>query len=229
MHPLDSPRPTQPGIATPQAPSGPLTQGSAPRASGGERLALGGVVGPAAFVGAWATGTVVLDGYSPIPDAISRLAAVGADTRWLMTAGFLTFSAAAIPAAAALRRAIPGRAWTGVLGTGLATALVAALPLDRSPAVDSAHGMAAAVGYGLFVFGAAAAAQPLLAAGHRRLGGLSLGVAALASASLALTPFVGPSGLMQRIGLTSLDCWLVAVSIAILTGRLDPQPPTVAT
>ncbi|MGB4746437.1 MAG: DUF998 domain-containing protein, partial [Candidatus Microthrix parvicella] len=50
---------------------------------------MGGIVGPAAFIGAWVAGTVVLDGYSPITDAISRLAAVGADTRWLMSTGFL--------------------------------------------------------------------------------------------------------------------------------------------
>ncbi|MEZ5372050.1 MAG: DUF998 domain-containing protein [Microthrixaceae bacterium] len=133
------------------------------------RRAIGGLVGPAAFIGAWATGTVVLDGYSPVPDAISRLAAVGADTRWLMTAGFLGFTAASIPAAAAIRRAVPGSAWTGVLGTGLATAVVAALPLDRSDAVDAAHGVAAAVGYVLFIYGAAAAAGPLHRANHRAL------------------------------------------------------------
>ena len=46
--------------------------------------------------------------YSPITDAISRLAAVGADTRVLMSAGFLGFSTASIPAAGAVRRAIPG-------------------------------------------------------------------------------------------------------------------------
>ena len=62
---------------------------------------MGGIVGPAAFIGAWVAGTVVLDGYSPITDAISRLAAVGADTRWLMSTGFLAFAAASVPAAAA--------------------------------------------------------------------------------------------------------------------------------
>ena len=177
---------------------------------------MGGIVGPAAFIGAWVAGTVVLDGYSPITDAISRLAAVGADTRWLMSTGFLAFAAASVPAAAAVRRAVPGSAWTGVLGTGLATAAVAALPLDRSDTVDAAHGLAAAAGYVLFVYAAAAATRPFHASGRRGLAALSLGVAVLA------TTFVEASGLLQRVGLTSLDVWLVSVSTQILTGRLGP-------
>ena len=57
--------------------------------------ALGGVVGPAAFIGAWSIGAAVTNReYSSIDDAISRLAAVGADTRALMTAGFITFGVA---------------------------------------------------------------------------------------------------------------------------------------
>ncbi|WP_020377024.1 DUF998 domain-containing protein [Candidatus Microthrix parvicella] len=183
---------------------------------------MGGIVGPAAFIGAWVAGTVVLDGYSPITDAISRLAAVGADTRWLMSTGFLAFAAASVPAAAAVRRAVPGSAWTGVLGTGLATAAVAALPLDRSDTVDAAHGLAAAAGYVLFVYAAAAATPPFHASGRRGLAALSLGVAVLATTTLAATPFVEASGLLQRVGLTSLDVWLVSVSTQILTGRLGP-------
>lgn len=181
-------------------------------------------MGPAAFVGAWALGTAVAVDYWPITDAISRLAAVGADTRVLMSAGFLGFAAASIPASGAVRRAIPGSAWVGVLGTGLATAAVAALPLDRSAAIDSAHGLAAGAGYALFVYAAAAAAAPLWRSGRRPLAMLSVSVAVLASATLVATPFVEASGLLQRIGLTSLDVWLVTVSVLVLSGRLPPKP-----
>lgn len=184
------------------------------------RLAVGGLVGPAAFIGAWGIGTAVTVGYSPVTEAISRLAAVGADTRVLMSAGFLVFSAASIPAAGAVRRAIPGSAWVGVVGTGMATAVVAALPLDRSEAVDAAHGVAAAAGYALFVYAAAAATVPLWKANRRPLAALSAAVAVLASATLVATPFVEASGLLQRIGLTSLDVWLVTVSAMVLSGRL---------
>lgn len=187
-------------------------------------LAAGGLAGPAAFIGAWVTGTILLESYSPLPDAISRLAAVGADTRWLMTAGFVGFTAASIPAAVAIRRAIPGSAWTGVLGTGLVTSVVAALPLDRSEAVDGAHGLAAAIGYALFIYGAAASFKPLRAAGRQELALLSAIVAGVSTTTLLATPFVPEfSGLLQRIGLTSLDVWLVTISILILQGRLEPS------
>ncbi|MFZ1450310.1 MAG: DUF998 domain-containing protein, partial [Candidatus Microthrix parvicella] len=106
--------------------------------------------------------------------------------------------------------------------TGLATAAVAALPLDRSDTVDAAHGLAAAAGYVLFVYAAAAATRPFHASGRRGLAALSLGVAVLATTTLAATPFVEASGLLQRVGLTSLDVWLVSVSTQILTGRLGP-------
>src|SRR6202011_5852755 len=49
----------------------------------------GGGIGPAAFVTAWATTGAATKGYSPIDDAISRLAAVGTTTRPFMTAGFV--------------------------------------------------------------------------------------------------------------------------------------------
>ena len=58
--------------------------------------ALGGIVGPVGFVGAWiASAAITSMPYSSIDDAISRLAAVGADTRWLMTAGMVTFGVVA--------------------------------------------------------------------------------------------------------------------------------------
>ena len=162
--------------------------------------------------------------YSPTTDAISRLAAVGADTRVLMSAGFLGFSTASIPAAGAVRRAIPGSAWVGVVGTGLATAAVAALPLDRNPVIDAAHALAAGAGYALFVYAAAAAAKPLWEAGRRSLATISMCVAVLASAALVATPFVEASGLLQRIGLTSLDVWLATISALVLSGRLAIDP-----
>src|SRR5216684_8341678 len=52
-------------------------------------LALGGVVGPAVFVADWAILGIVRPQYSPIHDAISRLAELGASTRPAMTAGFI--------------------------------------------------------------------------------------------------------------------------------------------
>jgi hypothetical protein len=54
--------------------------------------ALGGIAGPATFVGGWIAGAATTDRpYSSISDAISRLAAVGADSRSVTTAGFIGF------------------------------------------------------------------------------------------------------------------------------------------
>lgn len=179
--------------------------------------AVGGVVGPTAFVGAWVVGALVIDQpYSSIDDPISRLAAVGADTRTVMTAGFVAFGLA-VPVYSLALRSMAGRASAlAAAATGIATLAVAALPLDRSPSVDRWHGVAAGVGY------LTLAAIPLLAAPALRRGGRSrlarAGVAAGATslAALGLSATALPTGLFQRVGLTVTDVWIVASAVAAL-------------
>ena len=65
-----------------------------------------GVVGPSAFVAAWAIAGARRDGYSPVDDAISRLAEVGASSRPVMNAGFVTFGVAVPTFAVAARAAL---------------------------------------------------------------------------------------------------------------------------
>jgi hypothetical protein len=48
-----------------------------------------GLLAPTSFVAAWLVGGLVADDYDPLQDAISRLAAEGAPTRPLMTAGLV--------------------------------------------------------------------------------------------------------------------------------------------
>ena len=135
--------------------------------------ALGGVIGPAAFIGAWTIGAAVTTNeYSSIDDAISRLAAVGADTRALMTAGFVTFGVALPVYASALRRVVGGTAWMAAAATGIATLAVAATPLDHSATVDTWHGIAAGIGYVTLAATPLLAARPLAQHGHRALAGL---------------------------------------------------------
>ena len=111
-------------------------------------MALTGVAGPLAFISAWTLGAVGTGmDYSSIDDAISRLAAMGADTRWLMTAGFVVFGISLPVFGGALRRTLTGGAWLAAVLTGLATLGVAATPLDRSAAVDTLHGIFATAGY----------------------------------------------------------------------------------
>jgi hypothetical protein len=178
------------------------------------------------FVGAWAAGAAITSmPYSSIDDAISRLAAVDADTRWLMTAGFVTFGVALPVYAAALRCTVTGLAWVTAAATGLATLAVAATPLDHSAAVDRLHGLFATVGYVTLAATPLLAARPLAGLGHRRLARLGVGAGITSVTALALTPTSLPTGLFQRIGLTAGDVWIMATAIAMATGRLRTGRP----
>ncbi len=186
--------------------------------------AIGGVVGPAAFVGAWiASAATTSMPYSSIDDAISRLAAVGADTRWLMTAGMVTFGIALPIYSFALRSTVTGRAWVSAAATGIATLAVAATPLDRSDTIDQLHGLFATVGYVTLAATPLLAARPLAHAGHRRLARFGIAAGTTSAIALALTPTSLPTGLFQRLGLTVSDAWVVATALAIATGRLSAR------
>ncbi|MDQ1519109.1 MAG: hypothetical protein QOI55_182, partial [Actinomycetota bacterium] len=96
---------------------------------------------------AWLVAGARADGYSPVDDAISRLAASGAPTRAVMTTGFVCFGIALPVFAATARERIGNSAAIAAAVTGLATLGVAAAPLDVSDAIDSLHGAFATVGY----------------------------------------------------------------------------------
>lgn len=186
-----------------------------------DRLALVcGVLGPTAFVTAWAVGGLQAEGYSPVRSAISQLAREDAPTAPLMTAGLLAFGVLVPVYAWALGRALgsPGlrRAATT---SGLATLAVAGLPLSRETGqpVDVLHAVAALTGY------VAHALCPLL--GGRRLRNpaarrASYAVAGLSAVSLAAsTAGTELTGLFQRTGLTLVDGWLVVLAVLLLRGR----------
>jgi hypothetical protein len=175
------------------------------------------VIGPVAFVGAWATLGTRFPGYDPTQDAISRLAADGAPDQAWMTAGFVAFGVGVPLFAVALRDALPGPAWRTAMATGLATLGVAALPLDGW-AGDTAHGVAAGIGYVTLAATPLLAAGPLARLGHRWAAVASrvLGVASLAC--LGATTLDDRAGLFQRLGLTFGDIWLVAAAVGILRG-----------
>ncbi len=186
------------------------------------RAAWGGVLGPVAFVGAWAIGgTITSREYSPVLDTISRLAAIGADTRPLMTTGMIVFGLAVPVYGVVIRRAVPGPAWISAVIAGVATLGVAALPLDHSSLVDSLHLVAAGVGYVALALVPVLARSGLIASGHRRLAMFGSVAAIVAGASMVTSLVVDQSGLFQRIGLTSGDAFLVASvpAIASLSNR----------
>ena len=183
--------------------------------------AAGGIFGPAAFVGSWAFGGLVTaDGYSAVDDAISRLAAVGADTRALMTAGFVGFGVGLPIYASALRSAIGGLAWTAAAATGVATLAVAATPLDRSAAVDTWHGVFAGLGYATLAATPLLAAGPLRRTGNAWLANFGLVAATVSATALVLTVGGRSTGLWQRIGLTAGDVWIATSAWAMINGTI---------
>ena len=185
--------------------------------------AIGGMVGPAAFIGAWVTGAFLSDDLSPVDDAISRLAAVGADTQSLMTAGFVIFGAALPFYAASLRARVPGAAWVSAAATGLCTLGVALTPLDGSSMIDKAHAVFAGLGYATLAATPLLAARPLSRIGRRGLARSGVIAGTVSGASLLLSLTGLPAGLFQRIGLTASDAWIMASALAIASGRLRPR------
>ena len=183
------------------------------------RRALGGLLGPAAFIAAWAILGARTDGYSPVPDPISRLAAVGADTRAPMTAGFLAFAVGVGLLGIELRRTPLERAGATALLAAAASAGVAATPLD-SALGGAPHALAAGTVY------AAVAATPLLAAGplagrgRRGAAAVSVGIGVATSALLLASLLDEPrTGLWQRLGLTAGDTWLMAAGATLALRR----------
>jgi hypothetical membrane protein len=190
------------------------------------RSAWGGIAGPVAFVSAWVVGGTSRPGYSPVNDAISRLAAVGASTRPLMTAGFVGFGIGVPLYGLALRASVPGPAWTSAVATGLATLGVAAFPLDVSATQDLIHGGFATFGYATLAATPLLAARPLAASGHRRAAMASVVIGLASGVCLAATAFGRSHGLYQRVGLTLGDTWLVASAAWMLIGARTAGPVT---
>lgn len=170
---------------------------------------MAGIGAPVCFVTGWVVGGARAHDYSPLHDAISQLARVGASTRPVMTAGFVGFGVLALPWAAGLARSLGDRRLLGSVGlAGVSTLAVAALPLG-GPLGDGAHAVAAGLGY------VGMASSPLLAA--RSLTGRGKATAYVTGATSALC-LVGSlagsyDGAFQRLGLGVVDAWFVAMAV----------------
>lgn len=187
-------------------------------------LGAGLIVGPAAFISAWALSGALTPGYSPIRDHISDLAAIGAPTRDLMNAGFATFAVAVGVAALPARRLLGTPAVVVLGANALLSAGVGLAPLGQSDAGDRAHQVVAALGY-LALTATAPSAARTLAIRSRWLGAASLGVGVASLACLGLS-FVRPeSGFWQRAGITATDAWLIGMGLLVVTtSEGDPRP-----
>ncbi|HRW38915.1 MAG TPA: DUF998 domain-containing protein [Aquihabitans sp.] len=192
---------------------------------GGDRpwAALGLVVGPMAFVSAWAVGGARTPGYDPVADAISRIAAVGAPQRTLMTAGFVAYGVAVGIGSTALARSELTGTWGWAAVNASATLAVAALPLERSETVDLLHGVAATTGYVSITILPVVAARSLRRLGRERAAVASLATGAISAACLAATTLGPGKGALQRTGLLAGDVWLVATGIALWRSGRDAR------
>jgi len=182
------------------------------------RAALGGVIGPVAFIGAWVACAAATAHYSSIHDAISDLARVGAPTRVGMTAGFVVFGIGVIAFGFALRATLPGPAWIAAVATATCTLGVAATPLGGWSG-DGAHAACAGAGYVTLVALPLLAASPLGRAGRVAAARSSIGIGAVAGLCLAASALGPAHGLWQRLGLTAGDVWIVTAAVLITANR----------
>jgi hypothetical protein len=178
--------------------------------------AWGGIVGPTVFVATWAALGATRSGYSPLEDAISRLAETGTATRPAMTAGFVVYGVGLAGWAAALRSGLGGPAWIPAAGVAATTFGVAAFPL-RPNASGAVHAAFAVAGYaGLAAVPLVAAAGPVLAR-HPVAARASVAVGVVTAGLLAASAAGAPAhGLTQRVGLTLGDAWVVLSSALVL-------------
>jgi hypothetical protein len=177
--------------------------------------ALGLVAGPAAFITAWVVGGALAEGYSPVDQAISRLAAESAAHPEILTAGLLAFAGAMVAGAVGLHGSTLHRLWPVALANTAAAIGVAATPLEHSDPLDSLHAVAAGSAYVALAAMPLLAAAPLRRSGRAREATWSTVCGAAVAASLLATRFTEVGGVAQRIGLTTGDAWLLAAGIAL--------------
>jgi hypothetical protein len=205
--------------------------------------AVGGVLGVVAYVGAWAAGGVVWDGYDPMRQAISELFAIGAPTatRLPLSVGLVASGLGLVAFGWAMDVALPGRGRLGpalAVVSGVMTVAVVAFPCTAGcPGVgatttDTLHVVTAGTGYVALMAAPMAVAHrvrhalPRLATAGWVLGGGALLL--FVSRTVGLTP--GLPGLQQRVFNTAADAWYVLAAVAVVRAArvrdVDRPTPT---
>lgn len=182
---------------------------------------------PLGMIGGWTLAAARQGpGYDPVRETISALAAGSATTPEVMTAGLALTGLGHLATAAALRPA-GTRGRLLLAAGGLATVLVAALPVDASP---RAHGLAAAVGFGALALWPAAAV-------HRGARGILRPAAGFAAAGVLVATLawfvvelqgLGPddgalTGLAERAVAGAQSVWPLVVVLALRRGKPAPS------
>jgi hypothetical membrane protein len=180
-----------------------------------------------AFIAGWVIAGAWTPGYSPVRQAISQLAQIGAPHRVIMTVGFVVYGLGIVVFGRWLGPLAGSRpvAWCLAL-TGLATLGVAACPLTAAGAStqDHLHAAFAAVGYVSLAATPVFAARAWARSGRRVRAALSVLTGIGSAVALAATLTGVHTGLLQRLGLTVLDVWLVAMATSPPEVRPSYQP-----
>ena len=195
-----------------------------------------GVLGVLAYIGTWAIGGVVWEGYDPTRQAISELFAIGAPTatRAPLSAGLVASGLGLVAFGWAMDVGLPGRGrlgpWLAVL-SGVTTVAVVAFPCTAgcpgygTTFTDTMHVLTAGSGYVALMLAPLAMAWRLR--DHLRwlsIAGWVLGGGALALFAVRTAGFGSAhSGLEQRIFNTTADAWYVLAAIAIIRRTRPPR------
>jgi hypothetical protein len=193
-------------------------------AAGRHLRALGGVAGPLTFIAAWSILGTAREGYSPVAEPISRLAAIGSPDRVAMSGGLLAFGLGVGAYAMELRTAVPGSAALAAGTAAVATAGLAATPLGGALG-GRPHAAFAAAAYAGLAATPVLAGRYLGAQGRRGASTASVAVGVTAGGCLLASALAPRAvGLLQRAGLTLGDSWIIASAIWLGRGSWAAGP-----
>jgi hypothetical membrane protein len=187
-------------------------------------LAAAGIFGPVLYTVTWLVLGFLDPTYSHTRDPISNLSAIGAPYALVMTSIILVFALLIVVFAYGLHRGLPSGFWAGpatlaIAGVGYAGIALAPLNLAGLGDPNVPHTISASVTVFAMML-APLFLYPRLRRnpGWKNLSGYSIAttILALAFAILASLPtFAGWEGLMQRLVLSVVLVWMIAIAIRL--------------
>jgi hypothetical membrane protein len=171
---------------------------------------------PVLVIGGWTVAAALQpDHFDPVRQTISALAAYGAADRWVMTLALAGLGVCHVTTGLALRPAVwPGRLM--LMAGGVATAVVAAIPLPAAGGGSLPHGLAAGIGFTALAIWPACGARrgPFVPASLRPAAavGATLGLLGLLGWFAAeLWTGGGQVGLAERVAAGAESIWPLLV------------------
>jgi len=199
-----------------------------------KRLALAGIVGPAAFALAAVIGGLTKSGYSPVHEYVSALAATGSSVRTLMTIGFFALGIGILVFAVAVRRLRPAAVLLALVLTVSGVGTLTAGTFSCDPGCPTKgditthqqlHNVSSVFTFSSWIIAPFVAARQLRRARFARIS-LVFGVVELAF-GLVLGSYADaspgdPVGLLQRIELVAVGAWFVLFALELRRPSVTP-------